>query len=420
MCHKYVHDGGCRPEGHVGPGCQTGGRPTSQFPFNNPNPREQRLLLSIIKTDIVAFASFQHLLFTTLCIQVNMMESANLPPPRINLPELPPEDCFLAPQKPPCDCGICEQTYFSVLRQKATSRHTFCTRQCRAHGDSHEEGPALARYQSPAHSEEELAGDLAREVESLHRQQKQMKFLTSWYGDTILSKWKRKNKDARRATLLAAFPDIFPRDHFPYHATEKTSVYKAWILQLADDGEPAYTHLVPWINLEALSKDTDRLIALLHYRAQNHPQEWFSHDLLQLHYAWKTNIFGSIWSDKCIDVMTKEHYGDFVDFDPSAAHRLEIVGFPRARMVIMAQGHILSFLQRVIHCILTDCKSTTDIADESLQTGDVRWLESIERGFKLTKSTALWSTFTKHHYSAPTTPKFGDLLLVVNGRVTEL
>ncbi|OTB01767.1 hypothetical protein M426DRAFT_36164, partial [Hypoxylon sp. CI-4A] len=71
-----------------------------------------------------------------------------------------------------------------------------------------------------------------------------------------------------------------------------------------------------------------------------------------LNVGWKAGWFDTYFSEKCV-VMYGSQYGDLVDWEEGSAHRFDVLGFPRAQLVLEAQLIILTTLREVVDNILS-------------------------------------------------------------------
>lgn len=75
------------------------------------------------------------------------------------------------------------------------------------------------------------------------------------------------------------------------------------------------------------------MIGLLHGRVRYTPEEWAAFDNFQLNTPWEGGAFALGFCSDCV-VMHGPNYGRITTWDKTAAERLDIMGFPRGRLVI--------------------------------------------------------------------------------------
>lgn len=221
--------------------------------------------------------------------------------------------------------------------------------------------------------------------------------------DIVMSRWKKKSQDKRRALLKEVAPDleehrwVAPRFvYMPESRAKEITIRRApWRRQ----------QLLPWLNVEALKPDPRALWALLHYRTAYHPRDWAHYDSSQLGLTWLGGWCDVQFSKKCV-IMYGEHYGKLVDWSEGPAHRGDILGFPRARLMLEAQAYLLIFLRMVVDKLLED-------SGESQVPKKEKWRYLTTYGFKWTGELELWSNYTNQAFSAP--PAFSiDYLLLAS------
>lgn len=116
---------------------------------------------------------------------------------------------------------------------------------------------------------------------------------------------------------------------------------------------PAYRKylLLPYLDLDTLTKNPAALLGLLHTRAKDAPAEWASYDHEQLRSPWGIGLLDATFNE-CSVVMFCPRYGTYAKWQKNAAHRFDIIGFPCGRLVMEAQATLLAFLRRVVEQLL--------------------------------------------------------------------
>ncbi|TGO34229.1 hypothetical protein BHYA_0207g00020 [Botrytis hyacinthi] len=243
---------------------------------------------------------------------------------------------------PPCICADCEQDFY--------------TRQEQMH-------PGWFYRRS-------LSSDEAKQISAsyLHVIQKDCKYLIeklAKYGDIIVVRWKKKRVKTNRW--------IVPRHSFTSEGTQIPPINSDGEIELRSL-ESRHQLLLHWLSLEVLKTNTAVLFALLYNRTVYAPQDWASFDSRQLNGSFLCGHFDVDFSAKCI-VMYGLRYGEVVDWKASPAHRADILGSPKERLVLEAQAHLMGSLRRVVDGILQGIDKNTPLAAEN-------WKSMVSLGFR--------------------------------------
>jgi hypothetical protein len=152
--------------------------------------------------------------------------------------------------------------------------------------------------------------------------------------------------------------------------------------------------LLPWLNTDVLKRNPAVLYALLYYRTAYTPQDWAAFDSRQLTLSWACGWLDVDFSRKCV-IMYGPRYGELVEWEEAAAHRADILGFPRARLVLEAQAYLLATLSRVVDQLLEN-------VDEPLPPRTEKWMDlTAKAAFKYTGEVEFWSPYTNQALSPP-------------------
>jgi hypothetical protein len=100
-----------------------------------------------------------------------------------------------------------------------------------------------------------------------------------------------------------------------------------------------------------LSKDASILFGLLHNRTFFSPVEWVQHDHQELTKSWACGNLDTSFNEQCV-VVYGNRFGSLVAWNEQAAHRSEMIGFPRARLIFEKQSRLLSFLAKTVKMLL--------------------------------------------------------------------
>ncbi|KAL5398629.1 hypothetical protein PMIN02_001325 [Paraphaeosphaeria minitans] len=267
---------------------------------------------------------------------------------------------------PPCECAECQLSHYSREAQKID---VFCYI------------GSFDNYQARL-----ALGDFVRRTAE-HRSF--IKATIEAQGDTILRRWRNRSHAKRAALLLQVDPSL-PKENY---ARVRLEYAPTSVSQHRE--KHRNVNLVPYLDVETLSMDPAMLIALLHNRAQFSPADWAPFDHQALTVAWGGGMFGVHFNKNCIS-MFGDSYGELIPWENEAAHRADIVGFPRGRLILEAQAYLMGFLRKLVESI---CSPEL----EQEESGAKNWTQYVEGGFKQSGAT-YWSNFTFGPFLAP--PEF--------------
>lgn len=132
-------------------------------------------------------------------------------------------------------------------------------------------------------------------------------------------------------------------------------------------------------------------MALLYYRTKYDPEEWVTFDKHQLRAVWALGGLRADFSDKCI-VLYGPNYGDIVPWNLAQAHRWNIAGFPRGRLLLETQQILMRGLRNTVEEIL-------DGVDRDGSAG--KWHQLANTGFNTAAGSESWSVFGNQAFSPP-------------------
>ncbi|KAN0092460.1 hypothetical protein V8E51_018307 [Hyaloscypha variabilis] len=124
-------------------------------------------------------------------------------------------------------------------------------------------------------------------------------------------------------------------------------------------------NLLSYVNLEALSQDPARFLNLLMNRINYSPQDWAPYDSHLLRLPWNTGAFERYFNQNCV-VMQGPNYGSSLVPWSQLAHTWEIIGFPRAQLILEAQKELMKILRGVVEIILRSAINNTPSAELGL------------------------------------------------------
>ena len=221
-------------------------------------------------------------------------------------------------------------------------------------------------------------------------------------GNTILSRWKKKSRDKREACLLAADPGLFPDPWFHRVVNdsvmpwlEKRSLRSSWLL--------------PYLSVETLKTCHTAFLCLLDNRVRLSPEEWVLYDTWQINPAWKIGMVDLVYCETCV-IMQGPNYGQLTEWEKEAAHRWDIIGFPRAQLILEAQAHLMGFLRKIVEQLLEGVDSGTPSSSE-------KWTQFTNVGLTRVCSTETWSPFVSRSPSAPPFFEIDSLLEIAQTRL---
>ncbi|KAF7950103.1 hypothetical protein EAE96_007401 [Botrytis aclada] len=292
---------------------------------------------------------------------------------------------------PPCTCADCEQGYYTCEEQMH---------------------PAWFYRRS-------LSSDEAKKVAASYMNviQQDRKYLIerlAKYGDIIVNRWKKKSQVKLQSLLSEAIPNvcdkrwIIPRHGFAPESTQIPPINSEGEMQLRSL-ETRHQLLLHWLSLEVLKTNPAVLFALLYNRTVYAPQDWASFDSRQLNSSFICGFFDVDFSAKCV-VMYGLRYGEVVDWKAGPAHRADILGFPKARLVLEAQAHLMVSLRRVVDGILQGIDENPPLAAE-------KWKSMVSLGFRHSNVVELWSPYTNQAFSSPPSFSLANLISLAQTRL---
>lgn len=226
------------------------------------------------------------------------------------------------------------------------------------------------------------------------------------HADVLMSRWKKRSQDKRQALLKDAAPGLEERRWI----LPRYSYMQERELIHARSQTRRRQLLLPWLSVEVLKTNPAVLFALLHYRTVYPPQDWAAFDCSQLTFSWACGWLDVDYSAKCV-VMYGPRYGDLVDWEAGAAHRADILGFPRARLVLEAQAYLMEVLCNIVDKLL-------DGVDDSQPVRTDKWRElTTTAAFKRTGEVEFWSRYTNQAFSAPPRLDISYLLSLAKTRL---
>lgn len=158
-----------------------------------------------------------------------------------------------------------------------------------------------------------------------------------------------------------------------------------------------------------MSKNPAVLLGLIRTRARDAPADWAPYDHEQLRSPWGLGLLDVVFNNGAV-IMFGPRFGTHTHWQKEPAHRFDIVGFPRAKLVLEAQATLLGFLQRAIEQLLSGC-------DGSAASGSSRWNVIVDGGLKMTGHAAAWYNFVQTPFTGPPRFDVDALITLVQSRV---
>lgn len=284
---------------------------------------------------------------------------------------------------PPCECEVC-QTGFYTAKEQYQPPFSYCR-----------------------HLSEDAAKDIIRSyVEQTQEARARLTGVLMLHADVIMARWKKLSQDKRQVLLKNVAPDLEEKQWilFRYSYMDERN------LILSRSQSRRRQLLLPWLSIEILKTNPATLFALLRYRTHYAPQDWAAFDYRQIALSWARGWLDVDYSAMCV-VMFGSKYGDLVDWEVGAAHRGDIVGFPRARLVMEAQAYLMKTLCNIVDNILDGFDSAQPVRTE-------KWQElTTTEGFKRTGEVERWSPYINQAFSAPPLLDIGYLLSLAKTRL---
>lgn len=207
------------------------------------------------------------------------------------------------------------------------------------------------------------------------------------HGDRIMSRWKKRSREKRELWLLQADPNLcVDRWHLLRYVC--MDAHLPW----ENARKLRKNFLLPYLSVDVLKNDPALFLSLLYNRTYYHPYMWAPSDSMELATGWNLCYLDVEISGACV-AMYRENYGSLVAWDAQAAHRSDIVPFPRAKLIFEAQACLLRFLRDVVNQILGE-------ADIQSATGSAKFMEMARTAFRSGHS-GYRSHRTYHAFSAP-------------------
>jgi len=221
--------------------------------------------------------------------------------------------------------------------------------------------------QQNEHNHHAYAGSLSfREAErSVQEYSRSARIDRSFLGDkfreqsnAIIDTWTNFSVLERKKVLLGADNTMY---EFQWGEARHTVAFQ-WVDIGTAMRDFRTFNLLSYVNLEALSQDPARFLNLLMNRINYSPQDWAPYDSHLLRLPWNTGAFERYFNQNCV-VMQGPNYGSSLVPWSQLAHTWEIIGFPRAQLILEAQKELMKILRGVVEIILRSAINNTPSAE---------------------------------------------------------
>lgn len=267
-------------------------------------------------------------------------------------------------EEPPCECTNCGWQFLTMDRQNL-DRYRYATVVT----------PAAAQT------------SLANYINQINIDRAYLAGLCDKHGNAISSRWRKKSRQKREALLLLADPTI---EKEPWFRLRIEGEVDSW----QESRERRRSWLLPHLSIAVMKANPSVLLGLLHHRVYHSPEEWAPFDNHQFIQSWAHGRFNLEYCGKYCVVMHGVNYGKLVPWNKEAAERWDIVGYPRALLIVEAQALMFSRLRAIVDLILEGVdRSTTGASD--------KWQEFVRAGSKQSNNIELWSDYVNRPFSTP-------------------
>ena len=225
---------------------------------------------------------------------------------------------------PPCGCLECEQQYRCQEEQMTQSFYVYA--------GSYEDVEA-------ASIAEAFSSTITQNLSAVRT-------ILECHGQLIHKRWAKKTSTRRKTLLLQAYPDMYPHQHTLIQVV-------ADVVGPIPGRKYRKALLLPYVNQEGLSRDSTKVLQLLHYRTVHDPAEWVAFDNKQLFPAWKYGALEEKFVNGCVVLHGKE-YGKWKTFNQTEVHTGRSCGTPRALLILETQADLSMFLLNFVKQLLLD------------------------------------------------------------------
>jgi len=146
---------------------------------------------------------------------------------------------------------------------------------------------------------------------------------------------------------------------------------------------------------ELMSTNPWMLIGLIQARIQYPPEAWVYHDNETLQHNFLAGRFEASFNSNCVMVRGSD-FGKLVSFQEELAYQRDIIGYPRARLLLEGQYVLYEYLRVLVKIMYEECS-------QGRATGSDEWQAAVSSStaFKRSGGLAIWSKFMFQPYSEP-------------------
>lgn len=244
-------------------------------------------------------------------------------------------------------------------------------------------------------------------------------------ADIVVTRWMKKTKANRTTLLQSSAHNMNPESFFAKflemagkstklvpHTTVENIIRPGHVSRVPKVGTLPEKYrnsdsvLLPWLDMQSILDDPMHFLSLLDNRTKFESSDWMLFDSRQMKTVPFTNVSVE-FNAKCV-IMHGSQYGQLVEWNEIQAHRWDIVGFPRAQMVLRAQEVLMKFLRRMVESLT---------AAEGGVLGTVKWDRLRQDGFKGTNEQVGLSTYRNQPFSPPPQFAVSTCLELANSRL---
>ncbi|KAK3708895.1 hypothetical protein LTR37_011225 [Vermiconidia calcicola] len=263
-------------------------------------------------------------------------------------------------------------------------------------------GTFHATYPIRMHDDTDAADVIAGLIESTKRDHAYICDRIETYGDVIANRWTKRNRIARANILKEASPKMYPLKHaaadLMYVMTDATDAARRvpFTREVSDDLHRKWlewedSYLAPYLDVQSLSEEPLKLLALMQYRAHSNQSDWVLFDQAQVKLGFDSSHVNIAYNPHCV-ITSGDRFDKLVQWEKEAAHRGDMIGYPKARLIFKAQQKISELLHKVVDLLL---RHGLDKAPK----GRGEWDRLVSTGFRkeaksITKSPHLGQAFS--------------------------
>lgn len=303
--------------------------------------------------------------------------------------------------KGPCECHICSQQYREQMYQKRS----------------------IFGY-TKVLSDDEARRKAADMVNTTRANFQYLREQCEKNGAVIVKRWKKRSSEKRKALLLEVDPKLYPYQWADIRFLDEFTNSPEWKardlsgLLLDPDTTQGRARrpfrtvcLLPFLNLASLKDDPARLLNLLYNRVKFTPEQWVPYDNYLLDKQWQIGSLATVYNKNCI-VMHGPSFGKLTSWQSRSAHAWDIVGYPRAILVLEAQLKLSEVLMAVVEKLLVGHESgnNTSNLNEALDLG-------MRKATDNSSCVEFASVFINQPFSAPPTFDIKSLLAIAEAQV---